>query len=267
MSSATRMPALYLPHGGGPAFFMTGAMHQMFQPMQAFLAGMQAALPAKPQAILVVTAHWEADVASFSGSDSPALIYDYYGFPPETYLLTYPAPAAPALAVQAAAALSAAGIAARVDMAHGWDHGVFIPLKVMFPQADIPVLAMSLQSSLDPEAHVAMGEALRGLRDQGVLIVGSGMSYHNLRNFNSPASQASSQSFDAWLDAALAGDAAHRKHQLAQWAQAPAGRESHPREEHLLPLMVASGAGSDMPAQKIWSGTAGYSKVSAWAFD
>lgn len=266
MSSAARMPALYLPHGGGPAFFMTGGMHAMFQPMQAFLEGLQATLPAKPKAVLVVTAHWEADVPSFSGSDSPALIYDYYGFPPETYSLTYPAPAAPELALQAAAALSAAGIANAVDPAHGWDHGVFIPLKVIFPQADIPVLAMSLQASLDPAAHVAMGEALRSLRAQGVLIVGSGMSYHNLRNFNSPASEAVSQSFDAWLDSALAGDAAHRKQQLALWAQAPGGRESHPREEHLLPLMVASGAGSDLPAQKIWSGTAGYSKVSAWSF-
>ena len=267
MNSSARMPAFYLPHGGGPAFFMAGGMHQMFQPMQAFLAGLHASLPARPSAILVVTAHWETDVPSFSGSASPALIYDYYGFPPETYTLTYPAPAAPELAVQAAAALTAAGIPARVDAAHGWDHGVFIPLKVMFPQADIPVLAMSLQASLEPGAHVAMGEALRGLRDQGVLIMGSGMSYHNLRNFNSPAALPLSKSFDAWLDSALSGDAAHRKQQLAQWAQAPAGRESHPREEHLLPLMVASGAGSDVPAQKIWTGPAGYSQVSAWRFD
>jgi len=100
-----------------------------------------------------------------------------------------------------------------------------------------------------------------------VLVVGSGMSYHNLRNFNSPVARTHSQAFDAWLDAALAGDAAHRRQQLAQWAQAPAGRESHPREEHLLPLMVASGAGSDLPAQKIWSGPAGASQVSAWRFD
>ncbi len=169
--------------------------------------------------------------------------------------------------MQAAQALTAAGISAHVDLAHGWDHGVFIPLKVMFPQADIPVLAMSLQAGLEPRAHVAMGEALRDLRDQGVLVVGSGMSYHNLRNFNSPVAVGLSKTFDAWLDGALAGDAAHRKLQLAQWAQAPAGRESHPREEHLLPLMVASGAGSDMPAQKIWSGPAGYSQVSAWRFD
>jgi aromatic ring-opening dioxygenase catalytic subunit (LigB family) len=267
MNSSVRMPSLFVPHGGGPAFFMQGEMHQVFEPMREFLADVHATLPGRPSAVLVVTAHWEADLPSLSGTASPSLIYDYYGFPPETYALTYPAPPAPELAQAAAAALADAGIQARVDSHRGWDHGVFIPLKVMFAQADIPVLAMSLQSDLNPAAHVAMGEALRGLRDQGVLVVGSGMSYHNLRNFNSPSAHAQSVAFDAWLDHALAGDAARRRQQLAQWAQAPSGRESHPREEHLLPLMVASGAGSDLPAQKIWCGPAGASQVSAWRFD
>jgi aromatic ring-opening dioxygenase catalytic subunit (LigB family) len=186
--------------------------------------------------------------------------------PTETYTLGYPAPAASALAGQTAAALQAAGIRAHVDPARGWDHGVFIPLKVMFPDADVPVLAMSLQSELDPKAHVAVGEALRPLRDQGVLIVGSGMSYHNLGNFRSGAGGADAQEFDSWLDSALAGDSVHRANALARWADAPGGRASHPRAEHLLPLMVASGAGSDLPAQKMWSGLVGATCTSAWSF-
>jgi aromatic ring-opening dioxygenase catalytic subunit (LigB family) len=141
---------------------------------------------------------------------------------------------------------------------------VFIPLKVMFAQADIPVVAMSLKTGLDPAAHLAMGAALRDLRKEGVLIVGSGMSYHNLRNIGGDA-QASLE-FDGWLDRALDGDAAHRSTQLAMWSGAPSGRASHPREEHLLPLMVISGAGSDAPATKLWSGATGETRNSAWAF-
>lgn len=264
MPSTTFLPSVYLPHGGGPAFFMDGPMEQMFRPMGQFLASFRTLLPMQPRAILVVTAHWEALQASFCGGEHPALIYDYHGFPKETYDITYPAPGAPALADRAANLLRDAGIESRVDTEHGWDHGVFIPLKVMFPQADIPVLAMSLKTGLSPSQHVAMGEALRPLRDEGVLIMGSGMSYHNLRQMGDSAG---ALEFDRWLDGALAGDAEHRRSCLAQWMHAPAGRTSHPREEHLLPLMVASGAGSDASGRKLWSGAVGATTVSAWAFD
>ena len=264
MTAATAMPSVYLPHGGGPAFFMQGGMGDMFRPMGDFLAGFHSLLPARPTAILVVTAHWEAPVPTLTGSVHPALIYDYYGFPKETYELAYPASGAPTLAIEAAGLLREANIDAAIDTEYGWDHGVFIPLKVMYPQADIPVVAMSLKAGLDPNEHSAIGAALRPLRDEGVLIVGSGMSYHNLRQLaNGPASAA----FDHWLDAALGGDAAHRRAQLAQWAAAPSGRTAHPREEHLLPLMVAAGAGSDAAGRKIWSGMIGPTAVAAWAFD
>jgi aromatic ring-opening dioxygenase catalytic subunit (LigB family) len=264
MTTASTMPSVYLPHGGGPAFFMQGGMGDMFRPMGEFLAGFHKLLPATPGAILVVTAHWEARVPTLTGGLQPALIYDYYGFPKETYDIAYPAPGAPAVAAQAASLLQKAGIEATVDTEYGWDHGVFIPLKVMYPQAEIPVLAMSLQVGLDPGAHSAIGAALRPLRDEGVLIVGSGMSYHNLRQLaNGPASA----EFDRWLDGALSGNAAHRRAQLANWAAAPSGRTAHPREEHLLPLMVASGAGSDAAGRKIWSGMMGPTAVAAWAFD
>lgn len=258
------LPSVYLPHGGGPAFFMSGAMGDLFRPMGEFLAALPATWPTRPRAIVMVTAHWEAPITTFCGARSPQLIYDYYGFPPETYTLRYPAPGAPELADTAARLLQAAGLQAVVDPVHGWDHGVFIPLKMMVPDADIPVLAMSLKQGLDPLAHVAIGEALRPLREDGVLIVGSGMSYHNLRQMGSSAA---ATEFDSWLDDALAGDAGHRRNRLAEWSRAPSGRAAHPREEHLLPLMVASGAGSDAPGRKLWSGAVGDTTVSAWAFD
>lgn len=263
--SAATMPSLYLPHGGGPAFFMDGPMADLFRPMEEFLASVDSLLPARPSALLVVSAHWEADVVTVSGGERPPLIYDYYGFPAETYQLTYDAPGAPALAARVGDLLADAGIGAVVDPAHGWDHGVFIPLKVMYPAADVPVVAMSLRTGPDPGEHAALGEALRPLRESGVLIVGSGMSYHNLGRLQG-AGRASAE-FHAWLDTALAGDATHRRAALDRWADAPSGRASHPREEHLLPLMVASAAGGDVPATKLWNGTMGDTPVAAWAFN
>lgn len=260
-----RMPSLYLPHGGGPSFFMSGERKQRYQATEDFLRSVQGLLPAKPQAILIITAHWEAPAPSFTGGPRPGLIYDYYGFPPETYALQYPAPGQPALAQRAAELLRHAGHPAEVDMHHGWDHGVFIPLKVMYPDADVPVVAMSLQAGLDAALHCTLGRALAPLRDEGVLILGAGMSYHNLRDFQAAAP--ASFAFHDWLDQVLAGDNAARSQSLAQWSTAPGGRASHPREEHLLPLMVASGAGSDAPGRCIWRGAVGPSCLAAWAFD
>lgn len=263
--TTTRMPALYLPHGGGPSFFMTGERKQRYQATEDFLRSVHTLLPVQPSSILIITAHWETAVPSFTGGLRPELIYDYYGFPPETYALQYPAPGNPQLAERAAGLLQAAGQAAQVDRTYGWDHGVFIPLKVMYPQADIPVVAMSLQASLDPALHCALGAALAPLRDEGVLIVGAGMSYHNLRDFHAAAP--ASFAFHDWVDGAVAADRATRTRNLATWSSAPGGRASHPREEHLLPLMVASGAGSDQPGRSIWRGAVGPSALGAWAFD
>ncbi|MDB5893267.1 MAG: dioxygenase [Rhodoferax sp.] len=260
-----RMPAMYLPHGGGPSFFMAGERRERYRATEEFLRSVPSLLPATPSAILIVTAHWETAVPSFTGAERPGLIYDYHGFPPETYALTYPAPGDPALAARAAELVRQAGLPAAVDPAYGWDHGVFIPLKVMFPDAAVPVVAMSLQHSLAPALHCALGAALQGLRDEGVLVIGAGMSYHNLRDF--AAAAPASFAFHDWLDGALAGTRAERTGRLAKWQQAPGGRASHPREEHLLPLMVASGAGSDQPARRLWRGSVGPSCLGAWAFD
>lgn len=259
------MPAMYLPHGGGPSFFMTGERKRLYQPTEDFLRSIRTMLPAIPTAILIATAHWETTVPSFTGARRPELIYDYEGFPPETYELQYRAPGDPELAERAAALIRKSGRPARVDSHHGWDHGVFVPLKVMFPDADVPVVAMSLHASLDPTLHCALGAALRSLRDEGVLIVGAGMSYHNLRDF--VAAAPASYEFHDWLDDALSGDAMARVRRLAQWSSAPGGRASHPREEHLMPLMIASGAGSDSPGRRLWRGSVGPSCLAAWAFD
>lgn len=263
--SVTRLPALYLPHGGGPSFFMDGERKQRYQATEDFLRSVIPELPVQPRAILICTAHWETQIPSFTAAAQPELIYDYYGFPPETYALTYRAPGDPALAERATELLKQAGFPALADADYGWDHGVFIPLKVMAPEENIPVVAMSLHVSLDPALHCALGAALRPLRDEGVLIIGAGMSYHNLRQFSTYADE--SYAFHDWLDTALAQDEASRTTALAGWSQAPGGRASHPREEHLLPLMIASGAGSDLPGRRIWRGSVGPTALGAWAFD
>lgn len=224
-------------------------------------------LPATPSAILIVTAHRESALPSFIGGTNPELIYDYDGFPPETNTLQYKAPGHPALAQRAATLLRAAGHPATVDPHYGWDHGVFIPLKVRCPDADVPIVAMSLQAGLglDPTLHCELGAALQSLREEGVLIVGSGMSFHNLQDF--VACAPASFVFHDGLDSVLSGNRDERTLSLARWRSAPVGRASHPREAHLMPLMVASAAGSDLPARGLWRGAVGPSCLAAWAFD
>ncbi len=242
-----RMPTLYLPHGGGPCFFMEWTMgpRDTWDKTADWLRGIPASLPERPRALLVISAHWEQPEPTLMTSPKPPMLFDYYGFPEHTYQLDWPAAGAPELADEIAGLLGKAGIATRKDASRGFDHGVFVPLLLAFPKADIPTLQLSLRRGLDPKEHLAVGRALAPLRDKGVLIVGSGMSYHNMRGFMRPQSLAESRNFDAWLDAAARAPRAERERQLADWAGAPAARACHPREEHLLPLMVCAGAGGD----------------------
>lgn len=238
-----RQPTLFIPHGGGPCFFMDPpdfAPH-LWDKMAAYLRGIAEGLPERPKAVLVISGHWETQRPAVNVAERPGLLFDYYGFPEHTYRLAYPAPGAPVLAERVTALLQAAGIASDTETERGLDHGVFIPLMLVFPDADVPVLQLSLQERLDPAEHLAVGRALAPLRDEGVLIVGSGMSYHNLRDFFSPRGDAEAEAFDAWLADALA-DPDGRAEALAAWSRAPGARACHPREEHLLPLMVAAGA-------------------------
>jgi aromatic ring-opening dioxygenase catalytic subunit (LigB family) len=242
------LPTVFLPHGAGPCFFMEWGRGpaDTWARTEAYLRGLIATLPERPKAILVVSGHWEAPAFTVGSAAQPELIYDYYGFPEHTYRLAFPATGSPALAERILGLLAEAGIDAVADRTRGWDHGVFIPLMLVTPAADIPVVQLSLRADLDPSAHLAGGRALRALRDEGVLIVGSGMSWHNMRGF-SPAFTARSAAFDAWIENAVL-DPARRDAALTDWAAAPHAREAHPREEHLLPLMVAAGAASGEPA-------------------
>lgn len=267
-AGATRQPTLFIPHGAGPCFFMDWTPADTWTGMAAFLGGLVDTLPARPTGIVLVSAHWLADAFSVTSGARPDLIYDYRGFPPHTYGLTYPAPGDPALAAQVAAALESAGLPVRRDDARGFDHGMFIPLKVMRPEADIPVVQLSLRRDLDPAEHLAAGRALAGLRDQGVLIVGSGMSFHNMRGYGDPAFGPVSDRFDAWLSEAVEAPDEERGRRLRAWESAPAARASHPPggEEHLIPLMVAAGAADGDPGRTIYSERVMETTLSAFRF-
>lgn len=234
--------------------------------LQAFLEQIAGGLPARPRAVLVVSGHWETPRVTVNTAAAPPLYFDYYGFPEHTYRLTYPAPGSPTLAAQVATLLGEAGFPCATDGERGLDHGVFIPFKLIFPDADVPVVQMSLREGLDPAEHLAIGAALAPLRDDNVLIVGSGMSYHNLRAFGE-AGRDASKVFDDWLGETVgAPTAAQRNARLREWAAAPAARFAHPREEHLLPLMVAAGAAGDDAGRTLFSERVGALQLSAYSF-
>jgi aromatic ring-opening dioxygenase catalytic subunit (LigB family) len=239
--ASRRLPTLFIAHGGGPCFFMDWNPPDTWRSLEAWLRGLPAEVGLKPRALLVVSAHWEAERYSVTAHAQPPLIYDYYGFPQHTYELQYPAPGEPALASEVVRRLSAAGLPAELDGERGFDHGVFVPLKLIYPQADIPVVQLSLRAGLNPAEHLAVGAALAPLRDEGVLIVGSGYSYHNMRGYGG-AGRGPSIEFDRWLNEALTADPETRNERLRDWERAPSARAAHPREEHLLPLMIAAGA-------------------------
>ncbi len=264
-----RQPAVFLPHGGGPCFFMdwTWGPADTWKATQHFLEGFAATLPAPPQALLVVSGHWEEPAFTASAATSPKLIFDYSGFPEHTYHLTWPAPGDPALAMRISQLLQKAGLPAANSPDRGFDHGVFVPLKVAFPHAQVPVVTLSLIASLDPALHLAAGRALAPLRDEGVLIVGSGMSFHNLRGYLRPETPERARAFDSWLTRAVESPALQRDALLTAWRQAPFAAYAHPREEHLIPLMVAAGAGGDAPGTRIFGDEPMGAAISAYRFD
>ena len=235
--------ALYLSHGGGPLPLLGDAAHgEMIQCLQSITTMIE-----KPSAIIVVSAHWEEARPTITAGMKPPLIYDYYGFADEAYRIAYPCPGEPALARNIAGVLAAAGIEARLDDARGYDHGLFVPLKLMYPEADIPCVQISLLQSLHPTAHIRIGQALQKLRDPSLLVVGSGFSFHNMQAFFAAASAESksqNESFETWLletCASLKLTEEQRTDRLANWSTAPFARYCHPREEHLLPLHVCYG--------------------------
>ena len=265
---SSSMPTVFLPHGAGPCFFMDWPPAGTWDSMANWLRGLIDELGVSPKAIVVVSAHWEAPVFTVNAQSDPDLLYDYSGFPEHTYRLTWPAPGSPELAARIRELLSAAEIANAEDNQRGLDHGVFIPMKLVFPGAEVPVLQLSLRRGLDPTEHLALGRALAPLRDEGVLIIGSGMSFHNMQRFRRDNSgvDADSERFDAWLGESISLPRQQREQRLIDWALAPGGRDSHPREEHLLPLHVIAGAAGDDDGRKIFEDHVLGSVQSAFVF-
>lgn len=240
-------PAIYIPHGGGPCFFMDWTMGpaDTWDRTAAWLRALVAELPERPKAIAVVSAHWEEPVVTVQSGAAPPMLYDYSGFPAHTYELQWPAPGAPWLADRVVELLRAASIPVAANDQRGFDHGVFVPLMLSVPDADIPTMQISLKRGLDATFHLALGRALAPLRAEGVLLIGSGMSYHNFGGFMRPQGARDSAAFDAWIEQTARAPAAERDARLTRWAEAPAGKASHAREEHLIPLHVMAGAAGD----------------------
>lgn len=246
-----RLPTYFISHGGGPWPWMTEQTHGAYDELAAALAAMPADVGVAPRAMLIISAHWEAPAFTVMTHPSPPMLYDYYNFPDYTYRVQYPAPGEPALAEEVRALITAAGLPAATDGERGFDHGTFSPMAVAWPKADLPLVQLSLRIGLDPAEHLALGRVLAPLRERGILIVGSGLSYHNLRNFG-PGARGSSARFDGWLDDAMSRTGSDRSSALIDWEQAPSAREAHPREEHLLPLMVAVGAAEGDTATRVY---------------
>jgi aromatic ring-opening dioxygenase catalytic subunit (LigB family) len=239
--SSIRLPTYFISHGGGPWPYVP-QMRLTARELEASLVDIPQQLGITPKAILMISAHWEESVFTVMANRAPPMLYDYYGFPENTYAVVYAAPGSPELAARVNALIENSGMPARLDVERGFDHGTFCPMAVMYPDANVPTVQLSLRAGLDPAEHLALGRGLAPLRDEGVLIVGSGLSYHNLRALG-PTGNAPSAAFDAWLqNTLLTANAADRDRKLVAWEQAPAARVAHPREEHLLPLMVAVGA-------------------------
>lgn len=234
--------SLFIPHGGGPLPLIDHAPHRS---LTEFLKQIPAEL-IQPSAIVVVTAHWETEPIEVATATKPTMLYDYYGFPPETYELSYPAEGAPVLGRHVIEALNSQAIAAVENEQRGFDHGTFVPLLLMYPKADIPVLQLSLNADLSADTHLNYGKALGQALPADTLVVGSGLSFHNLKSLmgsmsNSVTASRESIEFDDWLTDSVTQPAAQVQDSLRNWATAPHARYCHPREEHLLPLHVIAG--------------------------
>lgn len=244
-SNESLSPVLYLPHGAGPLPLLGDKNHES---LVAFLKGITESIRV-PSAILVISAHWEERHATITSGSQPKIIYDYSGFPPQAYDVQYPAVGNPTLAQEIFDLIEREEIDVRLNVSRGFDHGMYVPLKLMYPEAQIPCLQLSLLKNLLPTEHIELGKSLASLRTKNVLIIGSGLSFHNLGLFFRPEidSHKKSVAFDHWLadtctNATLS--ISERENRLVAWEKAPYARHCHPREEHLLPLHVCFGAAS-----------------------
>jgi aromatic ring-opening dioxygenase catalytic subunit (LigB family) len=238
------LPTYFISHGGGPWYWMP-EMKTVYQELEKSLQEIPREIGVTPKAILAVSGHWEESDFTVMTSPNPPMVYDYSGFPEHTYRVKYSAPGSPEVAERVQELMRNTGFDTRTDNSRGFDHGVFVPVAAAYPEANVPVLQLSIRKDYDPETHLAVGRALAPLRKEGVLIVGSGLSYHNLRQFG-PQAVLPSAEFDVWLSEAVCGSSSEeRNEKLRNWSQAPSARSAHPREDHLIPLMVAVGAAQE----------------------
>ena len=242
------LPTYFVSHGGGPWPYMTGEFRDSMAQLEQSLLDMRAELGNAPKAVLVISGHWEERGFAVSSGKKPGMVYDYHGFPDDLYRIRYGAPGSPELARRVQELLRANGIDARSDPTRGFDHGTFSLMRPLYPEEDMPLVQLSLDAGLDPALHLAAGQALAPLRDEGVLIIGSGLSFHNLRVMRGTSGYEPSRQFDAWLQRTLVqASSDERAERLIHWEEAPAARIAHPREDHLLPLMAVVGAAWDEP--------------------
>jgi 4,5-DOPA dioxygenase extradiol len=257
------LPSLYISHGSPMTALHPGQVGER-------LFELAATLP-RPKALVIATAHWLAHKPTVGGAAQPATIHDFYGFPHELFDIRYPAPGAPAVAAQVMQLLEEADLAPVLDPAHGLDHGAWVPLRLLYPQADIPVVPLSIQPNLGPAHQYAVGQALAPLREQGVLVIGSGSITHNLRDFRAGYSEEREapyvRPFIGWIEQKLA--AGDTDALLDYRRQAPFAERAHPTDEHLLPLYVALGAaGEHVAAQRIDAGIdLGFLAMDIYRFD
>ena len=259
---------LFFPHGGGPLPLLNEPGHAA---MNRFLRSFAQTI-AKPEAIIIISAHWEEPVVTVTAAAAPTLLFDYYGFPAETYEYEYPAPGNPGLAGRVQGLLQQAGINCNLDHERGFDHGVFVPLMLMYPSADIPCIQISLAASLDAAEHIRIGKALVELKSENLLILGSGFSFHNMEALMSKRDDSidpRNQEFETWLAEACSDpdlSEAEREQRLTGWESAPHARYCHPREEHLLPLQVCYGIGQSAAKRVFKEPVAGFT-ASAYQWD
>lgn len=240
-----RFPVYFISHGGGPWPWLKKEM-PFYDELEKSLAAMPSKIKETPKAILMISAHWEEQEFAVMTNAHPPMLYDYGGFPKHTYEIQYPAPGAPIIAQKTLDLIRAAGLPVKADEKRGFDHGTFTPLAVIYPKADVPVFQLSLRKKYDPVEHIALGRAIKFLREEGVLIIGSGLSYHNLRDFGQTENaRVASKEFDKWLNETVMLTSSERNEKLKNWSKAPSAKIAHPREDHLVPLFVCVGAAED----------------------
>jgi aromatic ring-opening dioxygenase catalytic subunit (LigB family) len=253
MIPQARLPTYFLSHGGGPWPWLKAERGAMYDQLEASLHEVRRELGQAPRAVLMISGHWEANYFLLSSAVRPPMEYDYSGFPEHTYRIRYDAPGAPALAERIRAMLERGAVASGLDPQRGFDHGTFTLMHTMYPDAEMPLVQLSLRASYDPAEHIKVGELIAPLRDEGVLIVGSGFSFHNTQAMRSGSGAEASAAFDEWLnDTLIKSSPDERRRRLSRWSTAPAARAAHPREDHLIPLMVAVGAAGDDVGARIY---------------